>query len=72
VRELAVNSDDRAIVRTIISMAKSMNLDVIAEGVETNEQSQLLLNYGCTWFQGYLFSKPVPIEEFEIQLKQRT
>lgn len=69
VRELAVNSNDRAIVRTIIAMAQSMDLDVIAEGVETEEQRQLLLNAGCTHFQGYLFSKPAPIAEFEKLLK---
>ncbi|MFH0934516.1 MAG: EAL domain-containing protein, partial [Pseudomonadota bacterium] len=69
VRELVANSSDRAIVRTIVAMANSMDLDVIAEGVETEEQRQLLLNAGCTHFQGYLFSKPVPIAEFEKLLK---
>jgi diguanylate cyclase (GGDEF)-like protein/PAS domain S-box-containing protein len=68
VRDLTVGSDDRAIVSAIIAMAKSMNLDVIAEGVETEEQRMMLLKKGCSRFQGFLFSKPVPIEQFEAQL----
>jgi len=51
-------------------MAQSLNLNVIAEGVETEEQRQLLLERGCTHYQGYLFSEPVPIEQFEALLKQ--
>ncbi len=70
VRDLASDSSDKAIVRTIISMATSLNLDIIAEGVETEVQQQLLLGKGCTHYQGYLFSKPVPIEQFEVLLKQ--
>lgn len=69
VRELASNSSDKAIVRTIIAMANSMDLDVIAEGVETEEQKQMLLNAGCSHFQGFLFSKPVPIEQYQLLLK---
>lgn len=64
VRDIVADSSDRAIVQTIIAMAKSLELNVIAEGVETKEQRQLLLNKGCEHFQGYLFSKPVPISEF--------
>jgi len=71
VRDITVDSSDRAIVRTIIAMAQSLDLDVIAEGVETEEQQQLLLSKGCAQFQGYLFSKPVPIEQFEALLKPR-
>jgi EAL domain-containing protein (putative c-di-GMP-specific phosphodiesterase class I) len=51
IQELADNSSDKAIVRTIIAMAKSLNLDIIAEGVETEEQRQLLLNKGCNHYQ---------------------
>lgn len=69
VRNLATDSGDKAVVRAIIAMAQSLNLDVIAEGVETEEQRQLLLGKGCTHYQGYLISKPVPIEQFEALLK---
>ncbi len=65
VRDIAIDSSDRAIVRTIIAMANSLNIGVIAEGVETEEQRQLLLNEGCVHYQGYLFGKPIPIEQFE-------
>jgi EAL domain-containing protein (putative c-di-GMP-specific phosphodiesterase class I) len=70
VRDIAVDSSDKAIVRTIIAMARGLNLEVIAEGVETEEQRQLLLEKGCAHFQGYLFSKPVPIEQLEEKLRQ--
>ncbi|MDC9729803.1 MAG: EAL domain-containing protein, partial [Methyloprofundus sp.] len=64
VRDILNDKSDEAIVSTIIAMAKSLDLDVIAEGVETDEQKQVLLNNACTHFQGYLFSKPVGIDEF--------
>jgi EAL domain-containing protein (putative c-di-GMP-specific phosphodiesterase class I) len=62
---LVANQNDQAIVRTIIAMAHSLGLNVIAEGVETKEQQQRLLAEGCTHYQGYLFGKPMPIDEFE-------
>jgi EAL domain-containing protein (putative c-di-GMP-specific phosphodiesterase class I) len=68
VRDLAVDISDKAIVRTIIVMAQSLNLNVIAEGVETEEQRNLLMSKECKYFQGYLFGKPVPIEQFEVLL----
>jgi len=69
VRDIAVDSSDQAIVRTIVAMAHTLNLNVIAEGVETEEQQGLLLNNGCTHFQGYFYGRPVPIEQFEVMLK---
>lgn len=69
VRDIATNNSDKAIVSTIILMAQSLNLDVIAEGVETEGQKQILNNTGCSHFQGFLFSKPVPIDQFENLLK---
>jgi diguanylate cyclase (GGDEF)-like protein/PAS domain S-box-containing protein len=69
IRDIATDSSDRAIVRTIIAMAQSLNLSIIAEGVETEEQRQFLMNKGCTNFQGYLFGRPEPIERFEVLLK---
>jgi diguanylate cyclase (GGDEF)-like protein/PAS domain S-box-containing protein len=65
VRDIEFDNSDKAIVGTIIAMAHSLNLDVIAEGVETEQQRQLLLDMGCKHFQGYLFGKPVPLEQFE-------
>lgn len=70
VRDIVSDSSDLAIVSTIIAMAKSLNLNVIAEGVETEAQFRLLLNHGCLHYQGYLFSRPVPIGEFENHLKK--
>lgn len=51
-------------------MADSLGLDVIAEGVETEEQRQRLFEKGCHYYQGYLFSKPVPIEQFETLIEK--
>ncbi len=71
VRDISTDVSDKAIVTTIITMSQVLNMDVIAEGVETEEQRQLLLNSGCTHFQGYLFGKPIPLTQFEEMLKQR-
>ncbi len=65
VRDIVIDSSDRAIVLTIITMAHTLGLEVIAEGVETEEQRQYLLENGCANFQGYLFSKPLPIDQLE-------
>jgi diguanylate cyclase (GGDEF)-like protein/PAS domain S-box-containing protein len=65
VRDVLTDPNDAAIARIIVSLAKSMNLAVIAEGVETEAQREFLELNGCHAFQGYLFSKPVPVEEFE-------
>lgn len=70
VHSLISNKSDKAIVRTIITMAQNLNLNIIAEGVETEEQRQLLLEKGCAHFQGFLFGEPLPIEQFDELLKQ--
>jgi PAS domain S-box-containing protein len=70
VKNIVRDASDRAIVRTIIAMAQSLNINVIAEGVEAEEQRQILLNKGCIHFQGYLFSKPLPLGQFELLLKE--
>ena len=72
VRDIAVDTSDLSIVQTIIAMARSLNLQVIAEGVETQEQCRLLLNMGCDEFQGFLFGKPVSIDQFNAALKSST
>ncbi len=69
VRDITTDPSDATIVQTIIGMAKNLGLDVIAEGVETEQQRSFLEQNGCCDYQGYLFSKPVPIEAFEHLLK---
>jgi len=56
--------DDATIVRTIIAMGKALRLVVTAEGVETEAQYRYLQRKGCKRFQGYLFSQPVPLDQF--------
>ncbi len=68
VRDIASDPNDVAIVQTIIAMTDALGLNVIAEGVETIEQRDFLDKHGCHAFQGYLFSKPVVIDEFEVLL----
>ncbi|MDP3610175.1 MAG: EAL domain-containing protein [Methylophilus sp.] len=68
VRDITTDKSDKAIVKTIVKMAQGLGLEVIAEGVETEEQRQLLKKMGCSYYQGYLFGKPVPIEAFKTNL----
>jgi len=65
VRDIAMNNDDAVMIKAIIDMAQNFRMDVIAEGVETEEQLDFLKLNGCMSYQGYLFSKPVPLDEFE-------
>lgn len=71
VQFLTTNKDDAAIVKTIIVMAHSLNFKVIAEGVEKNEQVIFLRKHACDAMQGYLFSPPVPANEFAEILKNK-
>ena len=68
VRNIATDPNDAAIVQTIIAMSEAMGLDVIAEGVETEAQREFLDLRGCHAYQGYLFSRPVSLDEFEALL----
>ncbi len=65
VREVLTDSNDAAIAKIIVALARSMDLTVIAEGVEIEEQRAFLEQNGCHAYQGYLFGKPVPAKEFE-------
>jgi len=65
VSDIATDANDATIVQTIIVMSRTLGLSVIAEGVETEEQFALLKHYGCTQFQGFLFSRPVPVETLD-------
>jgi diguanylate cyclase (GGDEF)-like protein len=69
VRNICVNNRDAVVVQTIIGMANNLGIEVIAEGVELEEQRAFLEQHHCHFCQGYLFSKPLPIEEFEAKLK---
>lgn len=68
VRDITSDPNDAVLVQTIIDMAKNFRLNVIAEGVETEAQLAFLKHHGCMAYQGYLFSRPVPIGEFEALL----
>jgi diguanylate cyclase (GGDEF)-like protein/PAS domain S-box-containing protein len=69
VRDIASDANDRAIVSTIVGIAGHLALDVIAEGVETREQLEVLRECGCTRYQGYLFGRPEAAESlfFEVE-----
>jgi diguanylate cyclase (GGDEF)-like protein len=69
IRGLTENADDTSIIATIISLAQSLRLHVVAEGVETEQQAQLLRLLRCDQAQGYLFSPPVPAERIDAMLE---
>ena len=70
VRNMTTDASDAVMVKTIIAMAHNFGLHVIAEGVETDAQHSALKENNCMAYQGYLFSKPLPIDEFKMLLKQ--
>ena len=72
VRDIATDPNDAAIVQTIIAMTEALGLNVIAEGVETEAQLEFLDLRGCHAFQGYLFSPPVPLAQFEVALREKS
>jgi EAL domain-containing protein (putative c-di-GMP-specific phosphodiesterase class I) len=64
-RNLAPGEPDVALCEAIVTMAHKLGLKVIAEGVEAEQQRGLLTQIGCDYGQGYLFSRPLPVDEFE-------
>jgi diguanylate cyclase (GGDEF)-like protein/PAS domain S-box-containing protein len=71
VRDILLNPNDAAIAKMIVALAESLTLEVIAEGVETEAQRDFLATQGCHAYQGYLYGRPLPLEEFE-ELMVRT
>lgn len=70
VRDVPHDQNDNAIVRAILAMSDSLGVNVIAEGVETEEQRDFLSRNGCTAYQGYLFGRPMPIEAFDALIRK--
>lgn len=68
VRDVVNNAGSAAIIRTIIALANSLGLVVVAEGIETSEQRDFLLSCGCRCYQGYFFGRPVPASELPLTL----
>jgi EAL domain-containing protein (putative c-di-GMP-specific phosphodiesterase class I) len=63
--EIPGNDDNVAIVNALIAMSKQLNIKTLAEGVETQQQLDFLINQGCDQIQGYVFSEALPTEQFE-------
>lgn len=66
--DIPADRDDMAIAAAIIAMAHNLNLQVVAEGVETQAQLDFLREHGCDEVQGFYFGRPVPADEFRAQL----
>lgn len=69
VKDVLIDTQGEAITTAIISMAKSLNLKILAEGVEDKEQLEKLKGKGCEAYQGFYFSKPVPVDDFEVLMR---
>lgn len=65
VRDILTDSNDSVIAKTVVALGESLGLTVIAEGVESRAQMELLAHHGCHAYQGYFFSKPLPLKDFE-------
>ena len=72
VKDILTDPNDAAIARTIVGLAQSLGLGVVAEGVETEAQRELLARFGCECFQGHLYCPALPVKELEIFMRKRT
>jgi len=70
VRDILGDPNDAAIAKMVVVLAQSLGLAVIAEGVEIEAQRDFLARLGCHAYQGYLFSRPLPLEEFEARIRR--
>ena len=66
------NQADKEVIKSIINMGKNLGMSVLAEGVETKAHVEILENFGCDLFQGYYFSKPLPLEELRLFIKRQS
>ena len=71
VRDIPGDANDQAIIRAIIALGRSLDLELVAEGVETGDQHDFLLEAGCHIEQGYLYSKPLPLEDFLSRFREQ-
>lgn len=71
VRDILVEPNDLAIAKMVVALGNSLGLDVIAEGVETEAQRAVLASLGCHHYQGFLFGRPMPVDQFEASLRTR-
>ena len=67
-RDVETDPNDRVIVQTILNIARNLGVTAIAEGVETEMQALLLRRFGCHAFQGFLYGRPMPRDDFEARL----
>ncbi len=66
VKDIPADGDSKVMAKTIIDLARNFKLEVLAEGVETEDQLEFLKESDCKLFQGYLFGRPMPIDEIEL------
>ena len=72
IQDIGIDKNDEAIVQTIVQMGNTLGIDVLAEGVETEEQYKILRVYGCHNYQGYLFGHPVTLDKYEQEITGTT
>ena len=72
VKEIDKGMAAKVIIESIIQMASKLNLDIVAEGIETAEQNRFLAYHGCTYAQGYFYNKPMPVKEINVLLRDAT